>query len=305
MTAEPAPLTPQSEASAIALVAVRFLVEALHDAEPRVQRDEPDSVHAMRTIVRRIRSVLASFRQVFDKQVIDDLRGRLEKLGTALGEARDLEVRANRAEHALAALRHEFQDASARTRLVDGSRTEYRHARDRVLAFLKEPDYLQLLDALDDFVDSPSLGPRAAEEGSTALTRSIEKDAKRALKRAGTSRTADDWSKNLPALHEVRKAARRLRYTSDALTRAAPDIFGSDFAGVAEAAERVQDALGDHRDSVLFTDYLRFEESRAHVAGEKTFLYGSLRGRSEADAETALSDLDAALDELRRNAKKL
>jgi CHAD domain-containing protein len=305
MTAEPVPLTEESEASVVAIVAVRFLVAALHDAEPGVQRDEPDSVHAMRTIVRRLRSVLASFRKVFDGQVIDDLRGQLERLGTVLGEARDLEVRANRAEHALAALRREFQDADARTRLVDGSRAEYHHARDRALTYLHGPDYPRLLGALDAFVDAPSPGPLADVAAATALTRSITADAKRTRTRAAAAHEADDWGVDLPALHEVRKAARRLRYTADALTQAAPAVFGPAFRHVAEAAERVQDALGDHRDSVLFTDYLQVEATRAHAAGEKTFLYGSLRGRAEADAETALSDLDAALAELKTSVKKL
>ncbi|MDQ1576620.1 MAG: hypothetical protein QOH55_1770 [Microbacteriaceae bacterium] len=305
MTAEPAPLAEESEASVVAIVAIRSLVAALHDAEPRVQRDEPDSVHAMRTIVRRLRGVLASFRKVFDGQVIDDLRGQLERLGTVLGEARDLEVRANRAEHALAALRREFQDADARTRLVEGSRTEYRSAREQALAYLRGPEYPRLFSALDAFVDAPSPGPLADEAAASALTHAIKADAKRTRRRAAAAHAAGDWGEDLPALHEVRKAARRLRHTADALTQAAPAVFGPAFRHVAEAAERVQDALGDHRDSVLFTDYLQVEASRAQAAGEKTFLYGSLRGRAEADAETALSDLDAALAELKTAVKKL
>jgi CHAD domain-containing protein len=305
MTAEPASPSAPSEASVVTLAVVRLLITALHEAEPRMQRDEPDSVHAMRTIVRRLRSVLASFRGIFDRTVIDDLRDRLERLGTVLGEARDLQVRADRAEHALASLRSEFRDEAAHTRLVDGTRIEYRHARDWALAYLKDADYLALLDALDAFVDSPRLGPRADEAGAEALTRVIRKDAKRTRKRADAARAADEWSENLPALHEVRKAARRLRYTAEALAQTAPDIFDSNLNQVARAAERVQDALGDHRDSVLFAGYLHFEASRAHDAGEKTFLYGSLSGRAEADAETALSDLDVALEDLKTSAKKV
>ncbi|MET1043666.1 MAG: CHAD domain-containing protein, partial [Microbacteriaceae bacterium] len=107
-------------ASAVLVAAIRDLVNTLEQTDPAARANEPDAVHRMRTIVRRLRSVLAAYRTLFDRKVTDDLRERLGRIGSALGDARDLEVRALRAEALLDELGEPETDA--RERLVDGAR---------------------------------------------------------------------------------------------------------------------------------------------------------------------------------------
>ena len=59
---------------------------------PQVRLGIEDSVHRMRVASRRLRSALATFRPLFDREVGDRLREELKWLGGVLGPARDAEV---------------------------------------------------------------------------------------------------------------------------------------------------------------------------------------------------------------------
>ena len=72
--------------------------------DPKVRRDAPDSVHAMRVACRRMRSTMQSFRVVLDRDLTDVLVDELRWLGGQLGGARDLEVQEQRIGAAVGAL---------------------------------------------------------------------------------------------------------------------------------------------------------------------------------------------------------
>ena len=59
-------MTTPTAAEAV-VAAVRSDVDRLVGAEPSVRADAYDSIHQMRVATRRLRSVLRSFRGVFDK----------------------------------------------------------------------------------------------------------------------------------------------------------------------------------------------------------------------------------------------
>lgn len=75
---------------------LRDLVERLLRWDVLVRRDVDDSVHQMRVTVRRLRSVLATFRPLYDRDRTEPLRAELIWLGALLGEARDAEVMRDR-----------------------------------------------------------------------------------------------------------------------------------------------------------------------------------------------------------------
>ncbi|PXX62157.1 CHAD domain-containing protein [Nocardia tenerifensis] len=89
-------------AGAAIVAALADNVDRLLAAEPEVRADEPDSIHQMRVATRRLRSVLRSYRGLFERAPAAALGEELKWLATVLGVARDAEVRAERFEKLLA-----------------------------------------------------------------------------------------------------------------------------------------------------------------------------------------------------------
>ena len=73
-------------------------------------------------------------------------------------------------------------------------------------------------------------------------------------------------------MHEVRKAAKRLRYAAEA---AAP-IFGTQATNVARAAEGIQEILGDFQDSVVTRETLLVLAGQAAAGPGAGFTFGRL-----------------------------
>jgi len=96
------------------------------------------------------------------------------------------------------------------------------------------------------------------------------------------------------ALHQVRKAAKRLRYTAAAVGA----------VKVADSAKKIQTLLGDHQDSVVSRAHLLQQADAARAAGDDTFTYGVLH-QCEADlAQRCEQRLDTALKNLDKPVRK-
>jgi CHAD domain-containing protein len=279
------------EASVVVIGAIGGLVNALEQADPAARADEPDAVHRMRTIVRRLRSVLAAYRTVFDRSVTDDLRDRLGALGSALGNARDLEVEALRAQALLEELG--MPETDARARLVDGARDRYAKAHAHLREVLSSPEYFRLLDDLDAFVARPPLSGSAAKSAKKVVKKVLSREIGRVEKRADAVAAAGGDLES--QLHAVRKAGRRLRYAAEASEAAKVGRSPS----VAAAGERLQDTLGEHRDSVLFCGHLARTAGRAEAVGEKTAIYTALSELSTRSGTAALAESASALQDVR------
>ena len=306
-------LTAKSPAADVIVEALRQLVEQLEQLDPQARADQPDSVHQMRSVVRRLRSVLAAYRRLFDDERVSSLRDRLRALGGVLGTARDAEVRAQLADDELAELGHRTSDASHR-RLVEGSLEEYRQAHAAALRMLSSASYYRLFDDLDDFVANPPLS--ALGEKRTPIkvvaAKVIASELARLRKRAGAAAFAgasgsggDIDARGDRALHSARKAARRLRFAADAVSKGGTAVLGKKYRHISREAERVQDALGDHRDNALFVEHLLVNSNRAHAAGENTFVYGAMSVRAQHRGAAALDESPKALKRLDRRAESL
>jgi CHAD domain-containing protein len=279
------------EASAVIVGAIGDLVNALEQTDPAARADEPDAVHRMRTLVRRLRSALAAYRTLFDRSVTDDLRERLGTLGSALGDARDIEVQVLRAEALLDELGSPETDA--RARLVDRTRDRYARAHRHLNSVLSSPEYFRLLDDLDAFVVHPPLTDSAARSAKKVVKKVLAREIRRVQKRAdAVAASGEDLESQL---HAVRKAGRRLRYAAEAAQTAGVGRSSS----VAAAGERVQDTLGEHRDCILFGGHLSQTAGRAEAAGEKTAVYTALSELSTRSGTVALAESTSALAEVR------
>ena len=85
------------------------------------------------------------------------------------------------------------------------------------------------------------------------------------------------------ALHEVRKAGKRLRYTAEVGAIG----LGKPPTQLVKIAKRVQKALGALQDTVVTREVCRRLAIQAAAAGENSFTFGHLHGLEEARAERA------------------
>lgn len=282
-----------SAAAEVLLVAVAALVDDLALIDPLVRADEPDAVHQLRTRIRRLRSLFASYRSVFDRGVTDPLRERLRTVGVALGDARDAEVMHERARTLLDEYDALSPDLDGRLR--DWWAERYTAAHAQAVAVLSGDGWLGLLDDLDAFVARPALADAAMRPARDVVPPALQADLRGVLKRAKAARRADTDDERGALLHEVRKAAKRLRYAAEAVSQGDAAVFGKRTRRLAAAAEAVHDLLGEHRDSVLMQHHLR----ETAGTGPSAFDYGVLHEKERHGAALCLADYPAALRELR------
>ena len=142
------------------------------------------------------------------------------------------------------------------------------------------PRYVALLDTLQSTVDAPPWAARAAEPACRELPAAIRRDWQRLRKAAKAADRATTPADRAARLHDVRKAAKRTRYSAEAVEPA----FGRDAARFALALAGLQTVLGDHHDDVVTSQKLR------DLAGTAAH---------ESDA-SAFADIAARLDDANR-----
>lgn len=262
-----------------------------------VRADAHDAVHQMRVTIRKIRSLLRESQDLFglsdNAWVIDELR----ELAGVLGVARDAEVLGERYQCELNRLAPALVRGRVRERLVNDAQRRYQTGLRRSLLAMRSQRYFRLLDALDEMV---AIRPAAssgqpvepvAPVGIEAAYRRVRKAAKAA--NAAAQGDPDDGAQHNEALHQIRKRAKRLRYTAAA----------TGAKEVSQQAKAIQTLLGDHQDSVVSRERLIHEANAAHAAGEDTFTYGLLYQREADLADSCREQLDAALRKLDKSAR--
>ncbi|MEV0230088.1 CYTH and CHAD domain-containing protein [Nonomuraea sp. NPDC050786] len=300
---EPAPLpkapTEPGTAGETVVAYLAGQVAALLAQDPRVRRAEEDAVHQMRVAARRLRSALKAFKSIVTDtgQVQDELR----RLGAVLGEARDLEVIRARFARELAGLRPELVTGPIQTRLGDDLREREHEAYARIDDTLNSDRYYALLDALDQLVSAPNLGKAAARPAQDKLSAIAAANWARVTKAYDTAQAIDDPERRETAMHDVRKAAKRARYTAEALQ----PTLGKSMAKLAKLAEDVQEILGAHQDGVVAQETLAKEAEIARKAGEDTFTYGLLIGIERNTADQAHAEFPRVWAETLKAVKKV
>jgi CHAD domain-containing protein len=277
------------------LAAVGAQVERLLSDDPAVRADEPDAVHQMRVALRTLRSLLATYRPVLDRTATDPLRAELRWMGEVLGAARDTEVVLAHCSDLVAAQPPGLVLGPVGRRLDQTLAQRYRTAHRQVVGELSSTRWYRLLDGLDALLAEPPLTPLAGQPAGQVLPACVRKDWKRLRHKASAADTAGTPEQRVALLHEVRKAAKRLRY---AATSAAP-VRVKPAKHLAKAAKRVQTVLGEHQDAAVTRQLVRDVAAQADVAGESTFTYGRLdaqvqaqTGDTESSYERAWSRLD-------------
>ncbi len=281
--------TAELTAGDVVLDAVRRQVAAIVALDPAARREVPDAVHRMRVATRRLRSVLRSYRKVLDREVADPVGAELKWLAGELGVDRDREVLAERLTAALDAVPEEQRLGPVRARLTIWARAEHADARQRLIAALDGPRYLDLLTTLDALRADPPrtregapplLRPAAAKPPHKVVRAAVLAETDRLTRHVDAALALPPGPERDDALHAARKAAKRARYAAEAAELG----LGKGARELAGRLQGVQQLLGDHQDSVRARETLRAIAVRAHAAGESTFTLGLLYGREEAAA---------------------
>lgn len=344
--------------------------------DPKVRRDEWDSVHQMRVATRELRSHMQTFHGILVGDRIAHMESELKLLAGVLGVARDAEVVAERFENQLERDEADVIDGEMREELIADIRRDYDRAHRRVVAALDSSRYLTLLDQLDELLSDPPVNPNAAEDAEREAAEAEAKKAEKAAKaetestatetaepRADSLDDADELSapgtdadptddvaagpseseepaadepapapekspeqiraetnavlaihlakafkkfekrhrqaiegrgdKSIPVadreerFHDVRKAAKKLRYSAEAA-----QSTGMPTKKLYAACKTLQSSLGDFQDTCTARHVLLQKARRAHSHDQDTFGYGVLYQIERMDGLAALEAYD-------------
>jgi CHAD domain-containing protein len=264
-----------------ALVLWTYLTEQvaeLHTQDIRLRGDEPGSVHKLRIAARRLRAALKTYKPLFAPGAADTVGEELRWLGQVLSGARDAQVLREHLHAVISSEPPELVLGPVLARIDDELRAAARTGRTQALQALESERYFRLLDALDELVGSGSLVPEADRPARKVLPRLLQRDAKRLDRAVRQIARADHPQQHEAALHEARKKAKRLRYAAESTVPA----LGKRAARLATATKKVQQALGEHQDTVVARDRLREYGVKAHVNGENGFTFGRLHALEQA-----------------------
>lgn len=263
---------------------------------------EPDAglgaerVHGLRVAARRLRSVLASYQEVFEPGVVRPLREELRWLGSSLGAARDFEVLRRHLDTLVDDELDQTGGPSATTlrrRIDQDLEVAHRDGHDAATAAVSSRRYGRLLHTLQALLESTALRPQVSERGGIALPTILERDARRVRRAAEAVHGADRGPERDAALHEVRKKVKRMRYS----TECAAPVLGERANQLVSRAKSVQEALGTHQDTVASRAWLRDLAERSSDVGV-AFGAGRLHAQEEQRARSAERDYEKALRRL-------
>ena len=171
----------------------------------------------------------------------------------------------------------------------------YQDAYVHVIAELDGKRYIELLDALSDFVADPPFTDRGYAGARRELRRRVAHSLGRVERAFADVDAADSADQRDLQLHEVRKSAKRARYAGESVV----DVFDGRARAFAGRMESLQETLGAHQDSIVARHMLFDLAERADQEGESGFTYGVLHGlQAGADGDT-----DANCQVVRRELK--
>lgn len=263
----------EGTAGAQVMAYVATQVGVIQGMEPAARRDDPDGVHKARVATRRLRSALRTYRKVVDRERTDAVRAELKWAAAALGEPRDAEVMRERILTALGALPAELVRGRADERLRESLQARHDEAHAHLVENMDSQRWTDLLIALNALVVAPPLVEGADAPATELLPRLVGKVVRDVTREAEHVLAMEPSPERDEAVHEVRKSAKQARYAAEAAGKA---VGGKAAAGLVDAWKDVQDALGEHQDSVVAREVLEGIYADALAAGEDTFTYGVL-----------------------------
>jgi CHAD domain-containing protein len=230
-----------SAETAFVLLASPLVEEALEQARVMTDEPTPEGLHNLRVALRRMRSLWWSYRPLLDKGENTRQRALFKSLADAAGKPRDYDILIE----LLEAQRAGKEPLSSR--FVEARQVALKSGQET----LANADIRRLLpEALAEA--SRTLDPegkqRLLQEFAGRRVEASEKTLRRCTRRAGRVKKAE-----YTALHDVRKAGKKVRYLLE--------LFGPVLSGrhqeTLKRLRKVQDKLGELNDVVASENLLR------------------------------------------------
>lgn len=258
---------------AVLHVRLGALVAELHVRDGEIRDGVTDGLHQARVTCRRLRGALATLRSVLVPDVTEPIRDDLQWLALALGDARDAEVvRARLGRLVVEEVEPKHRDAVALR--IDRLLVELdQAARQRVELTLVSERYHALLVALDRLVAHPPWTKKASRSAAKVLRRRLDQERHRVGREVARTVELRDHPGYDGAVHDVRKAVKRLRYAWEL----AEPVLGEKATTQLAAAKALTKQLGERQDIVLTLALLPRLESYAAGEGEPTEPWELLR----------------------------
>jgi CHAD domain-containing protein len=257
------------------------------DSEAELRAGE-NVVHTTRVAVRRLRSTIRVFPDLFDASEAGHLEEELVWWAGRLGAVRDLDILAQRQSALLAELPGELILGPVASTIETELAVQRKQATDAMLEALDSVRFRKLMGLMHHWrSDAPFTA--AADVAPNAINTMIKKAKRKAGKRlttAAAARRAGEPSDEL--FHRARKASKRYRYAVEA----AQPVWGSKADKIISKRKDLQDLLGNYQDGIVSAGFLRELGARLGVrSGQNGFSYGVLYAREVYAGESLLDDL--------------
>lgn len=244
------------------------------------------AVHRTRVAVRRARTVLRSFPELFDRPRAARLDVELAWYAGLLGAIRDPQVQRSRLAARCTGIADELMLGPVAARIDEhllGAELRARAARDDAL---DSPRFRALQGEMTDWGDDVPFTD-AARRPPRSLGPAVRRRTRKPRRRIAAV-PADPGDARDVALHRARKAAKRARYAAEL----ARPVLGKKAARQIRRNRRLQDLLGEHQDAVLAAALLRRLGAAAGTRpGENGFSYGLLHQQEVDAAAAAVQDV--------------
>ena len=246
----------------IKLVLTARFDEMYHFQQAALDFTDPEGVHSMRVASRRLRSAMRDFLPYIRKRELTSLLKQTKNIASVLGEVRDQDV-------AIAALekieKHAPAEAAAALKqLIDTRKGVRDEARKSLHSTLVPKEMDQLRSEFSAGIDgATSLRKTRAPLTYLKMSADVIDERLKELEELSNSLYKPF---EVEALHEMRIAAKRLRYALELFQQ----CWGRALAGHAKSAAQMQKALGDLHDCDIWIDSIgeQVNEARKQKHGE-------------------------------------
>jgi CHAD domain-containing protein len=257
------------------------------DSEAKLRAGE-NVVHTTRVAVRRLRSTIRVFADLFDASGAEHLEEELVWWAGLLGQVRDLDILAQRQAALLAELPAELILGPVASTIEAELAVHRKEAADAMVEALDSERFRKLMGQIHHWRSDPPFTP-AAEVSTDAIDPMIKNARKKARKRLSTAVAARRGGEPSDELfHRARKASKRYRYAVEA----AQPVWGSKADKIVSERKDLQDLLGSHQDAIVSAVFLRELGARLGVrSGQNGFSYGVLYAREVYAGDSLLDDL--------------
>lgn len=259
---------------------------------------DPEGVHSMRVAVRRSRAALAVFKRQLPPTERVALNSELKWLSGTLGLARDADIECSRIARYLQESPPEEQALLAPYLATLQARR--RGARESLIAALGGSRFRELMSRLDS-LSGHGASAQALRRWSDFRIRegaglAIDAATRRVLKRGRKI----EKNATAAALHELRLAAKRLRY--------ALEFFGPYYEdrlkGPMRATKKLQDSLGDYQDADVATRHVKRYLAEHGVPETQRAALERFMGVSRHGATNAYCEFRSAWQRFRKQASR-